>query len=128
MSPRSHALVALAVLLFASGCSAFSSESCPDGGDFRTFSDGELWACLDASGRDAIVGLKNPSDTEGVSDGQILVSNEDLVTYVGLVESVPGTEVGSQFSSIPAVIVQFSGRGAFEAVRALDVVEYVEPN
>lgn len=120
----------LAFFLFiASGCNLYGGGSCPDGGAFTNLDDTDLWACIQDTGGDAIIGLKNPEEDEGVdSEGNVLVSDEDLAVYRSQVEAVEGIEVRSGFRSIPALVVEIESGAALSNVRALDIVEYVEPN
>lgn len=95
--------------------------------DYATLSDEDLWAYVERSGGRVDIGLKGPDMATGFADGVILVDGVTRLAAKAAALAVPGVELTYEDDLFPLIGLSLPGVGALAALRALPVVDYVEP-
>lgn len=96
-------------------------------GTFADMPDDELWTHIAYGGGRAVVGLKAPGAARGVWRGEVLVDRATASQARQAVLRHPGVTVDAVDDLLPLVDVTFADERSFRKLRALPIVDYVEP-
>ena len=131
------ACVLLAAAMFSQSAfshSATSSRHAPDAvparpvtHTFAAFSDESLWKAIVATGRVAVVGLKNPGAARGIWQQHILLSPDQWRRAREAVLAAPGITLVSADVHLPLLTVRVADLSALRRLRQLPDVDYLEP-
>ena len=94
---------------------------------FTELDDAKLWTELQAAGGQAVVGLKSPTATHGMSDGAVVIDRASWAGGRDAVSSSAGVTLLAADDVRPNVTVRFGSQSAMSAVRHLPNVEFLEP-
>jgi hypothetical protein len=86
-----------------------------------------LWSYVAAGDSVVDVGLKEPSETEGVRGSDVLVSKRMRDRAVQNILRAVSTEIISEDKLLPIVQLKAKNKGVLQALRNMPFVEYVEP-
>jgi subtilisin family serine protease len=94
---------------------------------FGQLDDVALWQKLQASGQEAVVGLKAPKAPSAMRDGAVVIDRSSWVRGRNAVSSSAGVSVLAADDVRPNMTVRFGSQAAMSAVRHLPNVEFLEP-
>lgn len=101
------------------------AQESPRGSAHRT--DAELWQRIAQGGGKAMVGLKAPGRPRGVWKHEILVSPAEWSQGRAAVRALPGITYLEDLPPLPVALVHVADPAALARLRALPMVDYVEP-
>lgn len=107
--------------------SAAASASDPGLVVYAELSDEELWAYVERSGGRVDVGLKQPGQASGMSQGRIIASEATEAAGKRAILSIKGMEFTYEDELLPQVGLDIPNVTALSRLRALPFVDYVEP-
>jgi subtilisin family serine protease len=82
---------------------------------------------IEASDRTALVGLKAPDQPRGVWQGKILLNSAQWEEAKRVITSASGVALVSADAVLPLITVRLENASVMRRLRALSVVDYVEP-
>jgi subtilisin family serine protease len=148
-APRGSPFLAAALLagIASAGCAAgpdllddapevparvASGRAEPSGSGHRvsalsTPSSSELFSRIEASGGHALVGLRRPDRERGMWEAKRLIAEAEVELALQRLRAIPGVSVDYVDDVLPLAAVTLRDRAAFEALRALPFLDYLEP-
>lgn len=87
-----------------------------------------LWAKISASDNTIVIGIKAPGTNRGIWKATRLISRPDVESYASKIGSMAGVEtIIYRDPILPVVVARLINREAFDAIRQLPYIDYVEP-
>lgn len=101
------------------------AEEDPSG--WASKSDADLWKAISSRKSLAIVGLRSPGAPRGTWHGRLLISRAELDSGMHILATMRDVSLLRTDTLVAAVVVKISTFDAFQRIRTLPFVDYVEP-